>query len=146
MNIQNELFRDCVSEAAILFSSHWIELYGKFENRTNNDGIVDLEAQNRFAYFTVRDEYNSLTGHAGFIIINSPIHGCVMALDAFYYMKPEHRGTLDISKLLRFSAEYLMSHDVDRVVVSMMMEKDISPIIKLAGFVKSGETFIYQRR
>ena len=30
--------------------------------------------------------------------------------------------------------------------VSMMVDRAISPIIKLAGFVKSGETFTYRKR
>ena len=119
MIFSKENYGDCVAESAILNALHWIELYGKKGYRADHGGMVDLEKNNEFSYFTIRNSDGLLMGHAGFIILKSPFYGSILAMDAFYYIKPEYRGQMGMTQLLKFSAEYLINHGIDSVFVGI---------------------------
>lgn len=139
----HELYSDVVAEAVILNAAHWIELYGKKGYRADHGGIVDLERANGFAYFTMRKD-GELCGHAGFLIIKSPFYGKTIALDSFYYIKPEYRGAMGMTRLLKFAAKVLTNGGVSSVIASQKTDKDMSSMLNRAGYEKSGETFIYK--
>ena len=145
MIISKESYGECVAEAAILNALHWWELYGKAGYRADHGGIVDLEKNGGFAYFTIRSTEGFLMGHAGFMLIDSPFYGCVIALDAFYYIKPEYRGQMGMTQLLKFAATNLVENGIETVAVSHKTNKNISPLIERAGFVKSGEMFFFNK-
>ena len=144
--LSKELYSDCVAESAILNAEHWIELYGKKGYRANHGGMVDLENSGGFVYFTLRTPENYLAGHAGFMLINSPIYGMWIALDAFYYIKPDHRGHMGMCRLLKFSGDYLTSHGIERVLLSGKTALALTPIIERSGFVKGGDLYSYVRK
>ena len=143
MIVAFEKYASCVAEAAVLNANHWLELYGKTKYRFDHGGVVDLEANNGFVYYTLRED-GELCGHVGFMIIKAPYLGQLIALDAFYYIKPEYRGTLEICKLLKFAGKHLMENKIGTVVISHKTGANLSPILTRAGYKESGTTFFFK--
>lgn len=143
LNVSHESYQACVAESAILNALHWIELYGVAGYRADHGRICDMERDGCFAYFALRSENKSLAGHAGFMLINSPFYGKVIALDAFYYILPEFRGAFGMCKLLKFAAKTMKENGAGSVIVSHKTANNIRPIIERAGFVKTGETYTF---
>jgi len=138
-----EKYAGCVAEAAVLNAHHWLELYGKTKYRFDHGVVVDLEANNGFVYYTLRED-GELCGHVGFMLIRAPYLGQLIALDAFYYIKPEYRGTLEICKLLKFAGNHLMENKIDTVVISHKTGANLSPILVRAGYEETGTTFFFR--
>ena len=143
MIVAYEKYADCVAEAAVLKAYHWLELYGKTGYRCDHGGLVDLEANNGFVYYTLRED-GELCGHAAFMLIKAPYLGQIIALDAFYYIKPEYRGTLEICKLLKFAGNHLTENKIGSVVISHKIGTNLSPILTRSGYEEAGTTFFFK--
>ena len=143
MIVAFEKYAACVAEAAVLNAHHWLELYGKTGYRCDHGGLVDLEANNGFVYYTLRED-GKLCGHAAFMLIKAPYLGQTIALDAFYYIKPEYRGTLEICKLLKFAGIHLMENKIGSVLISHKTGTNLSPILIRAGYEEAGTTFFFK--
>ena len=143
MIVAFEKYADCVAEAVVLNAFHWLELYGKTGYRCDHGGLVDLEANGGFVYYTLRQS-EELCGHAAFMLIKAPYLGQTIALDAFYYIKPEHRGTMEICKLLKFAGTHLMENKIGSVLISHKTGANLSPILKRAGYEEAGSTFFFK--
>jgi hypothetical protein len=138
-----EKYSNCVAETAILNAHHWIELYGKKDFRCNFSEMVELEKKNGLAYYTLR-ENNILCGHVAFMLINTPYINETIALDAFYYISPEYRGTFGMCKLLKFAGKHLISNNIKTIIVSQKIGMNLDSILNIAGFYSSGNTFLFK--
>jgi hypothetical protein len=143
LTAQQERFRMVSAEATSLATKHWTEFYGPSNFRADIGGVIDTEAMGNFAYFTLRTEDGILAGHLGMMLIRSPYYGKVSAMDIFYYVLPEFRGTTAICKLLRFGAQALQAAGVSQVVVSHPANKDLSVLMKRAGFNKTSDMYTF---
>jgi hypothetical protein len=143
LSVRHELFRDNVADAASLIAAHWKEFYGPAGFRTDFGGMVDTEANGGFKYFTLRDDEGKLAGHLGMMVMSLPYYGKVIAMDIFYYVLPEYRGSFAICKLLKFGAQALQSMGVQQINISHPENKDLGVVLKRAGFNKSGEMYIF---
>jgi hypothetical protein len=65
-------------------------------------------------------------------------------MDIFYYVLPEFRGATSICKLLRFGAKTLQSAGVNKIVVSHPADKDLSVLMKRAGFYKTSDLYTFK--
>jgi hypothetical protein len=140
---KHELFKDNVADAAVLIAMHWKEMYGPEGLRANFGGISDTEAVGGFKYFTLRDESNVLAGHLGMMLINTPYYNKTIAMDIFYYVLPEYRGSFAICKLLKFGAQVLKNMGVQQINVSHPEHKDLGVVLKRAGFHKSSDMYTF---
>ena len=138
-----EKYSDCASEAAILNALHWSESYGHAGYRLDHGGISDLEAEGGLAYYTLRSSSSILMGHAAFLLTYSHVNGAMVALDSFYYIRPEFRGAFGMSKLLRYAANDLRQKGITNIIVSHKASNSIGKIIERAGFCKTGETYTF---
>jgi hypothetical protein len=143
LTANHEFFKNSVADAAVLIAMHWKEMYGPEGLRANFGGIVDAEAAGTFKYFTLRDDGNVLAGHLGMMLIHTPYYNKVIAMDIFYYVLPEYRGTFAICKLLKFGAQVLKSMGIQQVNVSHPEHKDLGIILKRAGFHKSSDMYTF---
>jgi RimJ/RimL family protein N-acetyltransferase len=135
MIIANEKFADCSTECAIFGAMHWQELFGKKRFRANWKAVEALEKANQFAYFTMRDDDGKLCGHVGYRITECPFFGCFTAIDTFFYILPEHRGTHEISDLLRFAANYLQACGIEDVFAAhLVVNKKLPAAMERAGY------------
>ena len=141
-----ESYESCAAEAAVLTALHWQEMYGKQGYRANHGGMVDLEKAGGFAYFTLRDTDGKLCGHAGFMVLNSPFYGMLIAIDVFYFVLPEHRGGLGICKLLRLAGEHMTKCGIRRIMASHHVGSDLHPILERAGYVMSASMFTFRSK
>jgi RimJ/RimL family protein N-acetyltransferase len=140
-----ELFVNNTADIAVLSGMHWKELYGTSNGYCCDFPAVVLSEQNGgVAYFTLRDPEGKLAGHVGFMVYRNPFYGKLIAMDIFYYILPEFRGSLGMCKLLRFAGTTLRSQGVDQVVVSHQEGNNLSSILKRAGYIKAGETYFYE--
>lgn len=143
LTAQQERFCDVSAEATNLTTKHWAEFYGPGGFRADIGGVIDTEAAGRFRYFTLRSEDGVLAGHLGMMLIPSPYYGKVIAMDVFYYVLPEFRGTTAICKLLRFGAQALRAAGISQIVVSHPADKDLSVLMKRAGFDKTSDMYTF---
>lgn len=133
------------ADVAVLTGLHWKELYGSSAGYSPDFvAMVESEKHGGTAYFTLRTPEGKLAGHAGFMVYRSPFYGKLIAMDIFYYILPEFRGSFGMCKLLRFAGSTLRSRGVDQVVVSHQASNDLSPLLKRAGFAKSGEMYFFE--
>ena len=143
LTVQHELFGDNVSDAAVLSAIHWKELYGNAGFRVDFGGVVDTEAAGGFKYFTLRNENEELVGHLGMMVIRPPYYGKIIAMDIFYFVLPEFRGTFGLCKLFKFAAASLQAMGVQKVNLTNPVHVDLAPVLKRAGYVKTGETYTF---
>ena len=143
MLLKQETIEHCIKEAQPLFNLHWLELYGG-ECPADIDKVIINEKAGDSAYFTSRTNDGQLQGHACFFIIDAPHCAAKVALDMFYYVKPEYRGAFVMARLLKFSAIELVKSGISNVIVSHAATSNISPIIKRAGFVEAGKTYTFK--
>lgn len=133
------------ADIAVLTGLHWKELYHSSEGYSPDFASMLLSEQNGgAAYFTLRTPEGKLAGHAGFMVYSNPFYGKLIAMDIFYYILPEFRGSFGMCKLLKFAGATMRSQGVDQVVVSHQQNNDLSSILKRAGYVKAGETYFYE--
>jgi len=140
--IQEEKLSDNLIQAVPMILAHWLELYGK-EFDSDINGMVSQNNNGEMAYFTLKEDGNILA-HIGYFIITAPVYRAKIALDMFYYVKPEARGTMKGVRLLKESAKALLDSGISSVMVSRMVSANLGKIISRAGFVSSGETFIFR--
>ena len=138
-----ERYADCVAEAAVLNALHWSESYGHAGYRADHGGISDLEGRGGFAYYSLRNSSGVLMGHAAFLLNYSPCNGAMVAVDAFYFILPQYRGSFGMAKLLRYAANDLRQQGITNIIVSHKASNSIGKIIERAGFCKSGETYTF---
>jgi hypothetical protein len=143
LSAHHELVSDNIADAAILSALHWKELYGTKGFRVDFGGVVDTEAVGGFKYFTLRTEEHKLVGHLGMMVLRPPYYGKVVAMDIFYFVMPEFRGTFGLCKLFKFAANTLQSMGVQQVTLSNPNHVDLSAVLKRAGYRKTGETFMF---
>jgi len=141
LKVQHELFADCVADSAVLMAMHWKELYGARGFRMDFGGISDSETVGGFKYFTLRTEEGQLVGHLGMMVFKPPYYGLVIAMDIFYYVLPEHRGSMAICKLLKFGGETLKAMGVQQVNMSHPVDNDLGIILKRAGYTKTSDMY-----
>jgi hypothetical protein len=143
--IAQEKIASNAADIAVLTGLHWKELYGSSEGYSADFvSMMESEKLGGVAYFTLRTMERKLAGHACFMVYRSPFYGKLIAMDIFYYILPEFRGSFGMCKLLKFAGTSMRSQGVDQVVVSHQVSNDISPIIVRAGFEKSGETYFFK--
>lgn len=140
-----ELFANNTADIAVLTGLHWRELYGTSEGYSCDfPGVILSEKKGGVAYFTLRTPEGKLAGHAGFMVYSNPFYGKLIAMDIFYYILPEFRGSFGMCKLLKFAGSTMRSQGVDQVVVSYQQNNNLSSILKRAGYVKAGENFFFE--
>jgi RimJ/RimL family protein N-acetyltransferase len=140
-----ESFAANAADIAVLTGMHWRELYGSSNGYAPDfRGVAESEKHGGVAYFTLRDPEGKLAGHICLMVYRSPFYGKLIAMDIFYYILPEYRGSLGMCKLLRFASSTLRQQGVEQVVVSHQATNDLSPILKRAGFVKAGEMYFFE--
>ena len=133
------------ADIAVLTGLHWKELYGSSEGYSPDfASMIESEKRGGVAYFTLRTAEGKLAGHACFMVYRSPFYGKLVAMDIFYYILPEFRGSFGMCKLLRFAGSTMRSQGVDQVVVSHQASNDLSTLLKRAGFAKSGEMYFFE--
>jgi L-amino acid N-acyltransferase YncA len=133
------------ADIAVLTGHHWKELYGSCEGYSPDfASMLESEKMGGVAYFTLRTSEGKLAGHACFMVYRSPFYGKLIAMDIFYYVLPEFRGSFGMCKLLRFAGTTMRSQGVNQVVVSHQANNNLSPILVRAGFAKSGETYFFE--
>lgn len=140
-----ELMSANSADIAVLTGLHWKELYGSCEGYSPDfASMLMSEKQGGVAYFTSRTAEGKLAGHACFMVYRNPFYGKLVAMDVFYYILPEFRGSFGMCKLLRFAGTTMRSQGIDQVVVSHQEGNDLSPLLRRAGYTKSGEMYFYE--
>ena len=140
-----ELFAANAADIAVLTGLHWREMYGNCDGYSPDfSGVVESEKRGGVAYFTLRTPEGKLAGDFCLMVYRSPFYGKLLAMDIFYYILPEFRGSLGMCKLLRFAGTTLRSQGVNQVVVSHQEGNNLSPILKRAGYNRAGETYFYE--
>ena len=140
-----ELFAANAADIAVLTGLHWREMYGNCDGYSPDfNGVVESEKRGGVAYFTLRTPEGKLAGHACFMVYRNPFYGKLVAMDVFYYILPEFRGSFGMCKLLRFAGTTMRSQGIDQVVVSHQEGNDLSPLLRRAGYAKSGEMYFYE--
>lgn len=145
LNAFQESMSANAADIAVLTGLHWKELYGSSEGYSPDfASMLEGEKRGGSAYFTLRTAEGKLAGHACFMVYRSPFYGKLIAMDIFYYILPEFRGSFGMCKLLRFAGSTMRSQGVDQVVVSHQASNDLSSILKRAGYAKAGETYFFE--
>ena len=140
-----ELFAANAADIAVLTGLHWREMYGNCDGYSPDfNGVVESEKRGGVAYFTLRTPEGKLAGHFCLMVYRSPFYGKLLAMDIFYYILPEFRGSLGMCKLMRFASSTLRQQGVDQVVVSHKTDNNLAPILKRAGFAKSGDMYFFE--
>ena len=140
-----ETFAANAADIAVLTGRHWQELYGSSAGYSPDfAGVVDSEKRGGVAYFTLRTPEGKLAGHFCAMVYRSPFYGQLIAMDIFYYVLPEYRGSFGMCKLLRFAATTLKQSGVDQVVVSHKTDSGLGPLLKRSGFAQSGEMYFFE--
>ena len=140
-----ELMSANSADIAVLTGLHWKELYGSCEGYSPDfASMLESEKRGGVAYFTLRTPEGKLAGHACFMVYRSPFYGKLIAMDIFYYILPDFRGSFGMCKLLKFAGSTMRSQGVDQVVVSHQSSNDLSPLLVRAGFKKAGETYFFE--
>ena len=140
-----ELMANNTADIAVLTGLHWKEMYGSSAGYSPDFASALLSERNGgAAYFTLRDQEGKLAGHASFMVFKSPFYGKLIAMDIFYYILPEYRGSFGMCKLLRFAGSTMRSQGVEQIIVSHKTDNNLSPILIRAGFEKTGEMYFYE--
>jgi hypothetical protein len=140
-----ESFAANAADIAVLTGEHWKELYGSSAGYGPDfASVAESEKRGGVAYFTLRTPEGKLAGHFCAMVYRSPFYGKMIAMDIFYYISPQYRGSFGMCKLLRFAATALKNGGVDQVVVSHMTGSGLAPLLKRAGFVQSGEMYFFE--
>jgi L-amino acid N-acyltransferase YncA len=143
MHFSAEAFSDHIEAARRLGAAHWAELYGETPFPAELEKLADLQRQGGFAYYVAKvgDE---VVGHVGFFLIYSPVHAARMAIDAFYYVVPEHRRNGTARKLLAFAGQALQATGVPNVFASALRGSNLAQIIESAGYERSATMYRFQ--
>lgn len=140
-----ETLADNASDVAVLTGLHWKELYGSCKGYSPDfASMIEAEKCGGSAYFTLRTTEGKLAGHACFMVYRSPFYGKLVAMDVFYYVLPEFRGSFGMCKLLRFAGATLQSQGVNQIVVSHQANNNLSPLLIRSGFSKAGEMYFFE--
>jgi hypothetical protein len=132
-----------INQALPMMREHWIELYADTRPFIADiDGMVAQNENGDSIYFTLKED-GKLLAHMAYFVIKAPSYRAQIALDMFYYVKPEARGSMKCVRLLRESAKKLIESGISSVMVSRMNSVNIGLIIKRAGFSACGETFVF---
>lgn len=123
--------------------AHWRELYGEAPYPANLDGIAEMQASGAFAYFVARTTGGEVVGHVGFFVFQSPVHGEKIALDAFYYVDPQHRKHGTARKLLKAAGEILTASGTPVVIVSCLNGSGLGQMIQDAGYQKASTAYSF---
>jgi hypothetical protein len=145
MIFANEKFADCSTECAMFVTMHWEELFGKKKFRANWKAVETLEKAGQFAYYTMRDDLGKICGHVGYRITDCPFFGCLTATDSFFYVLPEHRGTHEISNLLRFAAKHLQVCGIEDVFAAhLVVNNKLPAAMDRAGYSLVSKMYRYE--
>jgi hypothetical protein len=140
-----ESFAANSADIAVLTGLHWRELYGTTEGYGPDfKRIAESEKNGGVAYFTLRTPEGKLAGHFCAMVYVSPFYGKLVAMDIFYYILPEYRGSFGMCKLLKFAGNAMKKQGVDQVIVSHMSGSKLGPILSRAGFNKAGEMYFFE--
>ena len=140
-----ESFAANAADIAVLTGLHWKELYGSASGYNPDfKSVAASETAGGVAYFTLRTPEGKLAGHFCAMVYVSPFYGKLVAMDIFYYILPEYRGTFGMCKLLKFAGNRLRQQGVDQIIVSHMANNNLGPILSRAGFAKTGEMYFFE--
>ena len=140
-----ESFAANAADIAVLTGLHWKELYGSASvYNPDSKRVAASETAGGVAYFTLRTPEGKLAGHFCAMVYVSPFYGKLVAMDIFYYILPEYRGTFGMCKLLKFAGNRLRQQGVDQIIVSHMANNNLGPILSRAGFAKTGEMYFFE--
>lgn len=139
MKFATERLSACMPAAAELHEAHWAETEGYREQDgfcPDYEQFYQLERNQQFVYFTVRDEEQRLVGHLGFVIHKSRHTSQIEAVEDFFYLKPEARKGMTASGLLRAAVAWLRECGIKNIGMSSKLGHEIDPLLRRAGFVK----------
>jgi L-amino acid N-acyltransferase YncA len=137
MDFAREYLGKCVQEARPLLEAHHEELTPRKDLRKLNPQWMEyaaLEAMNRYAVFTARED-GRLVGYAGFHIIRH-LHDrdFTLAQNDVFYLLPEHRRGVTALRYLRYCTDQCKVLPVHQVVFFCSKGNNLAPILHRIGY------------
>jgi GNAT superfamily N-acetyltransferase len=139
-----ESYTACEPELQAIYPQHWAELAVDPDIPLEPDYEVyrALDAGNKIAFVTLRDEYSRLAGYfIGFIWRELHYKSCVACFTDIFYVLPEFRKGWSGVKLFRAVEAELRRRDVQRWYVTSKLHKDSSALLRRCGFAATESHF-----
>ena len=123
-------------EAEELWRLHWEETEG-YRNaqgyKPNLEQFLSMDKLGWFVVFTARQD-GRLVGHLAFIVHTGRHTSKLEAVEDYFYVRKEHRGTGAGRKLLEFAVATLKGRGCAGIGMSSKVTHSISPLLQKAGF------------
>lgn len=135
MIFARERLIDCWDELQILASAHYDEIghYKDIFLDPDKSTYFSIEAANKLALFTARDEVGGLIGYNAFFISQSLHHkSSVQALQDLIYIDKNHRGFG--SKFIEWCDKQLQVMGVQVVMQCLKAKHNHSKILERQGY------------
>ena len=135
--IQDEYFtRELIEEIQPLLDLHWeeVERYEDIKMDVDWPMYRVLQDQGIFRFYTIRVD-GLLAGYIGYLVSPS-LHykGNQWALCDLVYVKPEYRGKMFASKLLRYAEKELKEMNVLNIGQGVKIHHDYGKILERQGY------------
>lgn len=136
-----EMMCDVLPEATELHRAHWAEtevLYATGDVDGHYDYFQFLEMNDKFIYFTVRDDRGYLVAHLGYFLAHS-IHQKtrIRATEDFFFVLLAHRKGWLALKMIRYAEKCLYGLGVQEIGMSSKAPvggPDLDVLLRRAGY------------
>lgn len=124
-------------EATVLWGNHWQETEVEYRAAPMNpdyDQFARLEEANWGRYFTARVD-GRLAGHLFFIVHKDRHTQVKVAVEDFFYFRPEYRKGFNAVKLLTYARDILKAEGCKQVGMSSKLTGgvDLAPLMQRLG-------------